>query len=391
MSDLDLELLREWDVPPSPSPEVRADALARLESQYAPINPRPVRTGRGFGRRLVIAAVAATVLEAIAVFAVQRAVDARVDRVKTVGVPKDVLGGGEIGKDPVNILVVGSDARDGSNPEAFGTPAETGPPKSDTMFVLRIDGSWVQAMWFPRDLIVGPPPGRLINKTFNHGPQGLIDAVRTEFGLTIDHYVEIDFRGFVKAVDALGGVTISSPGRARDVYSGLDLSGPGCVRLDGTRALQWVRSRHLEVYDGTQRTDASPHADLDRIQRQQEFLRSFALRAKTKIGDDPTAAVDLVDAIIPALTVDSRLSKAEILRLVRTVFDMDPNALQAMTIPVKASADGAHVVLDQPAAAQALQSFVDGRQPSPGNGTDPTTTLPPPPTPTLPPPACPKG
>ncbi len=390
MSDLDLDLLREWSPASPPSDEVRADALAQLQAQLSAVEP--VRTRSGFGRRFVIAAVAATVLVAVAVFGIQRAVDDRVDQVKTVGVPKDVLGGGGIGKDPVNILVIGSDARDGSNPEAFGTPAETGPPRSDTMFVLRIDGSWVQALWFPRDLIVGPPPGRLINSTFNDGPQGVIDAVRTEFGITIDHYVEIDFRGFVKAVDALGGVTISSPGRARDMYSGLDLAGPGCVKLDGTRALQWVRSRHLEVFDGTTWRDASPHADLDRIQRQQEFLRSFALRAKAKIGDDPVAAVDVVDAIIPALTVDRGLGKAELLGLVRTVFEMDPNALQAATIPVEASSDGAHVVLDQPAAGQALQSFIEGRRPSAaGDGTDATTTVPPPPTPTLPPPACPKG
>jgi LCP family protein required for cell wall assembly len=389
MSDLDLDLLREWSPASSPSDGVRAEALAQLRASYTAVPG--TRRGRGFGRRVAIAAVAATVLLAIAVFAIQRAVDERVDRVKTVAVPNGVLGGGEIGKDPVNILVVGSDARDGSNPEAFGTPAETGRPKSDTMFVLRIDGPSVRALWIPRDLVVGTP-GRLINSTFNDGPKGLIDAVRAELGITVDHYVEVDFRGFVKAVDALGGVTISSPGRARDGYSGLVLDGPGCARLDGTRALQWVRSRHLEVLRGSEWTDASPHADLDRIQRQQEFFRSFGVRAKAKIGDDPAAAVDVVDSIIPALTVDSRLSKAEILGLVRTVFEMDPNALQAMTIPVTPTADGAHLVLDQPAAAKAVAAFLVVAPPRHADVTGPpSTTRPAPPTPTVAPPPCPEG
>jgi hypothetical protein len=113
------------------------------------------------------------------------------------------------------------------------------------------------------------------------------------------------------------------------------------------------------------------------------------------------AAVDLVDAIIPALTVDSRLSKAEILGLVRTVFDMDPNALQAATIPVKASRDSAHLELDQPAAGRAIQWLLAVQPPvheAPDVG-PPSTTLPPPPstvlspppTPTLAPPACPEG
>jgi LCP family protein required for cell wall assembly len=389
MSDLDLELLREWDPAPPPSAEVRVDALERLEAQYMPAMRPPAR--RAFGRRFVIAAVAATVLVALAIFGIQRAVDDRVDRVRTVAVPKDVLGGGEVGKEPVNILVVGSDAREGSNPEAFGTPAETGPPKSDTMFVLRVDGASVQALWIPRDLAL--PNGALINSAFNNGPQGLIDAVRSQLGITIDHYVEIDFRGFERAVDELGGVTVYVPGPVRDAYSGLHLSGPaGCRTLDGRTALAWVRSRHLEVLDGSEWRDASPHADLDRIARQQEFFRQFGLRAKGKIGGAPVSAVDLVDAIIPALTVDSELSKAEILGLVRTVFEMDPNAVQAATIPVRASADGVHLNLDQPAAGQAIQSFLASTPPPAHAATGlPTTTLPPPPTPTLPPPACPEG
>jgi LCP family protein required for cell wall assembly len=353
MSDLDLELLREWSPATPPSDEVRADARARLVAQYDAVEP--VRTRGGFGRRFLIAAVAATVLVAIAVFAIQRAVDDRVDQVKTVGVPKDVLGGGEIGKDPVNILVIGSDARDGSNPEAFGTPAETGPPKSDTMFVLRIDGDSVRALWIPRDLVMST--NALFNSAFNAGPKAAIEAVRRELGVTVDHYVELDFRSFVKVVDEVGGVTISSPGEVRDPYSGLRLTGPGCRTLDGPTSLAWVRSRHLEILDGTEWTDASPRADLDREQRQQEFLRAFAAQVKASAGDDPVEGVRIVDRLAQALVIDSQFGKGEVLRLARSLFDVAPDGLDLATIPVQASSDGAHLELAQPAASDALAVF----------------------------------
>jgi LCP family protein required for cell wall assembly len=355
MSDLDLDLLREWEPASPPSDEVRADALARLEAQFAPVTPRRSRTARRFGRRFAIAAVAATVLVAIAIFAIQRAVDERVERVKTVGVPKDALGGGEVGKDPVNILVIGSDARDGTNPEAFGTPAETGPPKSDTMFVLRVDGDTVRALWIPRDLLMST--NELFNSAFNTGPQAAIDAVERELGVTIDHYVELDFRSFVKVVDEVGGVAIYAPGPLRDSYSGLNLTGPGCRTLDGPMALAWVRSRHLEQLVGTEWTDASPRADLDRQQRQQEFLRAFGARVRAQTAGDPIKAVRIVDRLAQALIIDSKFEKAEIFGLVRALLDVEPGSLDLATIPVQASADGAHVVLAEPAASDALAVF----------------------------------
>ena len=113
---------------------------------------------------------------------------------------------------------------------------------------------------------------------------------------------------------------IYSPGHARDTYSGLDLPGPGCRTLNGDAALAWVRSRHLQIEqpNGVW-TDASPRADLDRQDRQQEFIRALAEKAKADVAGDPVAAVRLADAIIPALLVDSTFTRSEILGLVRTL------------------------------------------------------------------------
>lgn len=361
MNDLDLEVLREWradDVPPSA--EVRAHALAQLEHQYigAPRVPsREAGAGRRFGKRLAIAALAAAVLIAGATVWAVRQVDDRIARIRTVTLPNDVLGAGEIGKTPVNILVVGSDLRDGSNVAAFGSPAETGPQRADTMILLRIDGSSVRAMWIPRDLLVGPAPGVQINSTFNHGPAALIAAIKSDLGVAVDHYVEIGFAGFPRIVDALGGVSIFSPGPARDVYTGLDLPRRGCVDLNGMQALQWVRARHLQIFENGQWIDASPRADLDRLARQQDFVRAVVRRAQAAMGDDPVGAVRFVDAIIPALTVDSAFSRAEILGLVRILARVSPNDLSLATMPVRPAADGARVVQAQPEAEQALAPF----------------------------------
>jgi hypothetical protein len=74
-------------------------------------------------------------------------------------------------------------------------------------------------------------------------------------------------------------------------------------------------------------------------------------------GNDPLAAIDLVDAVIPALTVDSQFTKAEILGLARVLRNVNPAELQLSTVPVQAAPDGAHVVLAQPAADEAFAPF----------------------------------
>jgi LCP family protein required for cell wall assembly len=357
MSDLDLDLLRAWPAEEvQPSAEVRAHARAQLERAYDGLpTPTPVRPVRHrFARRLAIAALAALVVVAGTVVYAQRQVDDRFARLKTVALPKSTLRGAEIGSGPVNVLVVGSDRRMGTNTEAFGSPEQIPGQRSDTIILLRLDGSSVRAVWIPRDLLLN---GRQINATFNEGPVGLITAIKAGLGVTIDHYIEIGFDGFPRIVDEVGGVPIFSPGRARDRYTGLDLPARGCVTLNGGQALQWVRSRHLEVFENGEWTDASPRADLDRQARQQEFIRSLARRAQADVDGDPIAAVQLADAIIPAVTVDSELGRGEIVDLVRILARVNPRDLQLETLPVQAAPDGARVELQPADADQALAPF----------------------------------
>jgi LCP family protein required for cell wall assembly len=371
MTDLDLELLSDWAPEPvTPSTATRDLARARLESEHE--SPRVTTTsnstvGRRVGRRLAIAALAVVVVIAGTLIWVQREVDDRLDNLKTVAVPKGSLGDGAIGKGPVNILVVGSDSRSGTDPNAFGTPEETGPPRSDTAFLLRIDGPSVRALWIPRDLEVnvdGQPA--LINSALNTGPQHLIDTIRTELGVTVDHYVEVDFNSFPRVVDAVGGVRVFSPGQVRDEFSGLRLAAGGCQKLDGNTALAWVRSRHLEVYQPAsgEWADASPRADLDRGARQQDFIRELARQAQRKADGDPVAAVRIADAVLPALRLDQSFKREEVFALVKTLLGFDMANAQMSTMPVQDAGDGVHLALRQPDADAALAPFRGGTAPS---------------------------
>lgn len=148
------------------------------------------------------------------------------------------------------------------------------------------------------------------------------------------------------------------------LYGGVDLTGPGCRTLDGSAALSWVRSRHLEIEQNGTWVEPSPRADLDRQARQQDFMRSLARTAEAKVGDDPVAAVRLVDALIPALTIDVHFGKQEILGLVRALVGIDPGTAQLSTLPIQAAPDGATFMLREPDAETALAPFTGGAVPT---------------------------
>src|SRR4029077_7055756 len=145
------------------------------------------------------------------------------------------------------------------------------------MMVLHIDPATKSNLLvsFPRDLLVtDPTSGRQVqnNGLFNNGPQTVIDMLNKDFNVEVHHFVQIDFEAFIGVVDAVGKIPVYFPYPARDNYSGLN-EPAGCQSLDGNAALAYVRSRHLEYQKNGRWTDASPRADLDRINRQQDFIR----------------------------------------------------------------------------------------------------------------------
>ncbi len=188
----------------------------------------------------------------------------------------------------------------------FGDPDDgNGEGNSDTLMVAHVEPSaaaHASSSRFPRDLMVnvsGLPGKNRINSAYGTGgPQAVIDTLRANFDIDIHHYVEVDFKSFQDVVDAIGNVRVYLPGRVRDLETGLFTPfGAGCYPIDGPAALEYVRSRNMQISDPNGPIvdpDTGEHwrlldvrADLDRIPRQQAFIRKLAGLAIEKSLSDP--------------------------------------------------------------------------------------------------------
>jgi LCP family protein required for cell wall assembly len=244
------------------------------------------------------------------------------DSVKTVDVPsltpegKTVDQGGNGPTTIENYLIVGSDSRAGANPDdtdagAIGNASEVVGQRSDTIMVLRFDPSDNSSalLSLPRDLwvpIAGTNGSNKINAAFTKGSDVLINTIQTDFGIPIHHYVEVDFEGFKRLVDAVGGVAINFPEPARDAKTGFEVLTPGCNTLDGTQALAFARSRYYQTFTNGKWRDVGAN-DLGRIQRQQEFLRVAFQKALTTTSSSPVAATELINAALDNIKIDKSL------------------------------------------------------------------------------------
>ena len=305
---------------------------------------------RAFMGRYAIAFVAAVIFMGGAVFTVNYVIDQKLDAVDRVDVTVAAAP-----PEGANYLLIGSDTREfvdnEAEEEAFGDTTETGGQRSDTMMVLHVEPNAQRtlAVSFPRDLWVDIPGvgGSKINAAFNEGgPDTVVKTLKDNFGIEINHYLEVDFRTFRGIVNSIGNVPVYFPYAAKDEKTGLYVTLPGCPRLDGTAALSYVRSRGLEYYSVPQQewvqADAVP--DIDRIARQQDFMRKLAGLAVQKSLNDPLAANEIADEVLENLKVDEGLSKDDIFGIIdafRTINPNDQSALEFRTLPFKEGPDQA--------------------------------------------------
>jgi LCP family protein required for cell wall assembly len=254
---------------------------------------------------------------------------------------------------PANFLLIGSDTRaqvqTPEEREAFGDPSVEGGQRSDTLMVIHVDPEAKTGFLvsFPRDLAVEIPGigQSKINAAFNSanggGPQRVVDTLRQNFNIPIHHYIEVDFQSFKGIVDAMGGVPIYIDAPSRDAKSGFEFIPfnfkPGCYTLDGSTALNYVRSRDLEQYiDGRWQKPGADAPDLHRIERQQAFMRRLATEAFRRSVNSPRTALDIANETIPKLKADEAVSREDINKLIRSfrkVDPNDPNSLQMVTFP----------------------------------------------------------
>jgi LCP family protein required for cell wall assembly len=232
-----------------------------------------------------------------------------------------------------NFLIVGADNHacvDPGSPYAksFANDPSSG-ERSDTIMVVRLDAQsgHVAVLSFPRDLwvkIPGNGTGRINAAYRRDDPQLLIDTLFSEFGVPVDHFIQLDFCAFKKFVDAVGGVAVPMPSAVRDTSTGLDIAQPGCTTFSGDEALAYVRSRHFEYMDAAGAWHQDPSADLGRIARQQDFVRRVLAQASSTGILNPRAVSALYGAYRDDLVIDSELTIAKVLEFVGTLSTVSP-------------------------------------------------------------------
>ena len=308
----------------------------------SPAQPRPVRrkvSARVYRRRRIAAALAALLVLGLVMAAGGWGYTAfRFGQISSVHVPG-------LGKAPsdgsVNLLVVGSDTRQGLRDGGFGDAAGQ---RSDVIIVVHLVPASRHAavLSIPRDLYVpvaGTDGSAKINSAFNHGPGQLVQTIQQSFGIPIHHYLLVNFDGFREVVDALGGVSMYFPRPVRDSNdghneSGLNIPRTGCQRLGGGQALALARSRYFQYQDKAGRWHADPGTDLGRIRRQQTMLRSLAAKALGRNLANPIRANALVGSVVRSLTKDDRLTIRRSVTLARQFRSFDPARLTTLTLPV---------------------------------------------------------
>jgi LCP family protein required for cell wall assembly len=278
--------------------------------------------------------------------------------------------------EPRNYLIIGSDSRanvDPSDPDAaaFLGPGEPAGKRSDTILLVRIDpvAGTVKMLSFPRDLwvpISDTGQNDRINAAYGRGRQVLVDTIKKDFGVDVNNYIEVDFRGFKGLVDAIGGVPMYFDTAMRDANTGLDVEQPGCVTLNGDQALAFARSRHLQFKDGRGRWQDDPTGDLGRITRQQIFVRT-ALHKALSLGllTSPRTFLDLLNVATNSVTIDQTIDRGDLNELRVRFQELDPNQIQTYSLPVTdhTTAAGAAVLLLQQAAAQPILDVFRGKDP----------------------------
>ncbi len=246
-----------------------------------------------------------------------------------------------------NILLVGSTSRCALKVQnaAYGLCSQgvTG-VNSDVVMIVHLNFTTkaVTLLSIPRDVFV--PNARTtgankIDAALYQGPSQLVSAIQNDFGIPINHFIELNFDTFASVVDALGGINMYFPMEVFDAYSGLNITHTGCIHLDGYHALQVVRARHLQIrYPGD---GPNPHtwpqeglSDLARIRRDHEFLRVVAAALKAKGLGNPVTDQRLATAVAPNLQVDSAFSLSDMLNLASTFSGVSISSVPQMTIPV---------------------------------------------------------
>lgn len=249
-----------------------------------------------------------------------------------------------LGSDRVTtILLLGSD----SGPMRRSNPLRG---RADAFHLLTISGDGQHATFlnFPRDSYLAVPGmgHTKLNACLVKGPENCVAAVEQNFGVDVDHWILTDFRGFMAAVNRLGGVVVDVPGRLTD--GGEDIAAGPQQRLNGPKALTFARDRKHR-----------PNGDFSRSEAQAHFLQ--AAHAQLVADGLTVRRIAQVAGIVRQTTV-SDASPEVLLKLAYLAATVPPGNVENVTMPGRAGWAGkASIVrLDQKAQDLVRDAVGDG-------------------------------
>jgi len=226
-------------------------------------------------------------------------------------------------KDVVNILLIGQDKRPGE-----------GRARSDSMILATLNkkDKSIHLTSFMRDLYVELPgdysPNRL-NAAYQFGGMELLDAtIESNFGVKIDGNIEVDFDGFQKCVDKVGGIDLEL-NSVEVNYLNKNYSWQveqGMNHLNGEKALAFARIRYVG------------NADYERTERQRRVLTEVFKKVKSS---DLKTVMGLIDELFPLLTTD--ISQTDMMGYAVAVFQIGIGDIQSDRIPIDGSFKSANI------------------------------------------------
>ncbi|MEV6837950.1 LCP family protein [Streptomyces sp. NPDC051133] len=279
-----------------------------------------------------------------------------------------------------NILVLGSDTRAGGN-KKLGGGTDDGSARSDTAMIVHVYEGHKKAsvVSIPRDTLIDRPActdtkgtahpaqsGVMFNEAYSTG--GAACAVKTVESLTgirMDHYLEVDFAGFQKLIDDLGGVPVTTSKNIDDPQSHLRLKA-GTHTLNGQQALGLVRTRH-GVGDGS---------DLGRIQLQQAFVKALIGQVEhVGVLSSPKKLYNLADTATKAVTTDSDIGSVNsLIDFADGLKGISAKHMSMVTMPVRYDPADPNRVLMEKSKAQQVWDALKNDRPIPGSATKGTAT-----------------
>jgi LCP family protein required for cell wall assembly len=329
--------------------------------------PKGRRIRRSLGQRIAawtsIAVVGVLVAGTLVAYAKYRSIWDSIKRIDVAGLVGDQppkLNSAE------NILLIGSDTRVGQD-GIGGNAADTPGGRSDTLMLLHISprDHEVTVISIPRETMVPilscpavdgttgqqaqPGQEELINAALDFGgPVCTWKTFETVTGIHLDHFIELDFTGFEKIIDDLGGVEVCLPFAVDDPLSGLDLSA-GRHHVFGREALAFWRTRE----------DLGEGSDTQRILRDQYLMVALVQGLEhSGLLHSPTKVLKVVRDAANAMTVDTGLDQNTMLSIAESMDGLRSDQVQFITAPnVPDPADDANVVFEQPQADQLFSAI----------------------------------